>query len=98
MSVKCPKYLKQKWGDGGILVTLFKNKYSADQLQKLGLNERQVKAVLYVKENRKITNKDYQGLNDCSRNTASNDLADLLRREIFISSDIKGAGAFYQLR
>ena len=82
----------------GFFVEFKKDIYNEGYLRELGLNERQVKAVLYVKENKKITNKDYQGLNDCSRNTASNDLADLLRREIFISSDIKGAGAFYQLR
>ena len=90
-----PEIIEQ---DGGILVTLFKNKFSKEQLQKLGLNERQIKAVLYVVEKGKITNKDYQQLNDCSRNTASNDLADLVQRDVFKPSDVKGAGAFYQLK
>ena len=90
-----PEIIEQ---DGGILVTLFRNKFSKEQLQKMGLNERQVKAVLYAKENGKITNKDYQELNDCSRNTASNDLSDLVQRGLFIPSDVKGAGAFYELK
>ena len=68
------------------------------QLTKLSLNSRQVKAVLFVKEKGKITNKDYQQLNDCSRNTASNDLADLVQKDILKPSDVKGAGAFYQLK
>lgn len=79
--------------DGGFSITLFKNTLTEEQLTKLRLNARQIKAVLFVKEKGKITNKDYQQLNDCSRNTASNDLADLVQRNIFKSSDIKGTGA-----
>ncbi len=41
--------------DGGFLVTLFKDNFTEEQLQKFGLNQRQVKAVLYVKEKGKIT-------------------------------------------
>ena len=44
------------------------------------LNDRQVKAILYAKENGKITNSEYQKINDCSRNTASNDLKNLVER------------------
>ena len=84
--------------DGGFSITLFKNNLTQEQLIKLGLNDRQVKAVIFVKEKGKITNKDYQSLNDCSRNTASNDLADLVQKGLFTPSDIKGAGAFYQLK
>jgi len=84
--------------DGGFNITLFKNILTEEQLTKLGLNDRQVKAVIFVKEKGRITNKDYQSLNDCSRNTASNDLADLVRKGLFTTSDIKGAGAFYQLK
>ena len=65
--------------DGGFSITLFKNTLTEEQLIKLGLNGRQIKAVLFVKEKGKITNKDYQQLKDCSRNTASNDLADLVK-------------------
>lgn len=62
------------------------------------MNERQIKTVLFAKENGQITNGDYQKINNCSRNTASNDLADLVSKNIFISSDRKGAGAFYSLK
>jgi ATP-dependent DNA helicase RecG len=84
--------------DGGFSITLFKNNLTLEQLTKLGLNDRQLKAVSFVKEKGKITNKDYQSLNNCSRNTASNDLADLVQKGLFTPSDIKGAGAFYQLK
>ncbi|MDP2413576.1 ATP-binding protein [Daejeonella sp.] len=83
---------------GGFIITLFKDNLTEDQLAKLGLNDRQLKAVNFVKEIGKITNKEYQELNDCSRNTASSNLGDLVQKNILVGSDIKGAGAFYQLK
>jgi ATP-dependent DNA helicase RecG len=46
-----------------LIVWLLKDRFTEEQLQKLGLNERQVKAVLYMKERGKITNKEYQEIN-----------------------------------
>jgi ATP-dependent DNA helicase RecG len=91
-----PEIIEQ---DGGILVTLFKNKYSADQLQKLGLNERQVKAVLFTIEYGKITNSDYQEINKVSKRTASNDLSLLVTKfNILEKSGTFGAGISYKLK
>ena len=45
---------------GGVMITLFKDRFTEEQLRKMGLNERQVKAVLSVLENGKITNNEYQ--------------------------------------
>lgn len=61
----------------------------------MGLNERQIKAVMYVKEKGKITNKEYQEINACSRNTATNDLRKLIQKKIIKESGKRGAGAFY---
>ncbi len=63
-----PKIIEQ---NGGILVTLFKNKYSTEQLQKLGLNGRQVKAVLYIFEQGSITNSKYQEINAVGKTLAT---------------------------
>lgn len=82
---------------GGILVEIFKSRYAPEQLKKLGLNERQINAVLYVAENGSITNSQYQRLFDVSRNTASNDLKNLVESGILSSSGIRGAGASYKL-
>lgn len=82
---------------GGFLVTLFKDNLTEDQLAKLGLNDRQLKAVNFVKEKGKITNKEYQELNTTTERTASRDLSDLVEKQIIKSSGIKGAGAFYTL-
>jgi ATP-dependent DNA helicase RecG len=68
---------------GGFMVKLFKDRFTEEQLQKLGLNERQVKAVLYVKEKGRITNSEYQEINNISERTASRDLEELFQKGIF---------------
>lgn len=82
---------------GGIAVTFLKDKFSEQWLLEHGLNKRQVKAVLYAKENKHVTNKEYQKINDCSRNTATNDLRELVYRNILLASELGGAGSFYEL-
>jgi ATP-dependent DNA helicase RecG len=69
--------------EGGFIVTLFKDRFSKEELHKLGLNARQIKAVLYVKEKGKITNSEYQAINETSERTASRDLEELYRQDIF---------------
>ena len=80
---------------GVMTVTFYKDKLNKENLKKLGLNDRQIKAVTYIKENEKITNKEYQGINDCSRNTATNDLRDLIKKHVLKESGKKGAGSYY---
>ena len=60
-------------------MTFFADRYQEDLLRQDGLNGRQIKAVLYTKAHNRITNSDYQHLNDCSRNTASSDLKELIQ-------------------
>ncbi|GHT41610.1 ATP-dependent DNA helicase [Bacteroidia bacterium] len=82
--------------DGGFLVTLFKNNLTEEQLVKLGLHERQIRAVEYVKEKGKITNKEYQKINEISNRTATYELKELV--ENFNVLKISGAsvGTFYE--
>lgn len=81
----------------GLLVTLFKDNLSSEKLINLGLNERQVRAVQYVKENGRITNKEYQDLFDVSRATATRDLSELILNKVLKSSEIKGSGSYYEI-
>ena len=82
---------------GGFSVYFYKDIYTEENLRKMDLNERQIKAVMYVKEKGKITNKEYQDINSCFRNTASNDLANLVEKEILKASKKKGKGSYYAL-
>lgn len=74
-----------------------KDIYNKEDLSKLGLNERQVKAVLYVKEHGKITNGEYQKINDCSRNTASTELKEIENIYNLLINKGYGAGSSYEL-
>jgi len=76
---------------------MMKDFYTVEYLRDLGLNERQIKAVMYVKERGIITNREYQEINNCFRNTATNDLRDLVKRNILKESGKRGAGSFYKI-
>jgi ATP-dependent DNA helicase RecG len=78
------------------LVEFRKDIYNEEYLTSLGLNERQIKAVLFVKENGKITNSDYQNLNKTSARTSVRDLELLVEKEI-LNMKGKRKGAFYEL-
>lgn len=59
-------------------------KWMAEKEVKLhdGLNERQRKALEYIKEHGKITNREYQALNNTTKATATRDLRDLVEKNI----------------
>ncbi len=83
--------------DGGFLVTIFKDILSEEQLEKLGLNKRQINAVLFVKEKGKITNKEYRKLSGLSDEGSRIDLNFLVDKQI-LSPEGKGRSAFYVLK
>lgn len=82
----------------GFLVIFRKDIYTAEYLKEVGLNERQIKAVMYVKGKEKITNKEYQELNMVSKRTATRDLNDLVDRSILEQVGITGKGTKYILK
>lgn len=62
---------------------------------KQGLNERQIKAVLLVKKNGKITNSEYQKLNHVSDRTALRDIEELTEIGILLKEGEK-KGTYYR--
>ena len=66
-------------------------------LSRLGLNERQLKAVKYVKEKGKITNKEYKELTVVSKPTATRDLTELTQKKVFALNGQGKRGLFYVL-
>lgn len=82
---------------GGFIVRLFKDRFSEEQLQRLGLNDRQIKAVLYVKEKGRITNKEYQEINSVAKATATRDLSELTDTYNILENSGFGAGSIYKL-
>jgi len=81
-----------------ISVEFRKDIYNYKQLKDLGLNKRQIKAVLFVKDNGKINNSNYQVLNDVSKATATRDLTELVEKfKVLDRSGDVGAGTSYVL-
>lgn len=81
----------------GFWVEFSKGTYNEKHLKSLGLNSRQIKAIKYLNENRRITNSEYQTIHKVSRNTATRDLTELVEKGLIKSSDTKGAGSYYEL-
>ena len=80
------------------LVEFRKDIYNEEFLIELGLNERQLKAVLFAKEKGKITNSDYQDLNEISKRTASNELTELVEKyALFERKGTSGSNIFYKI-
>jgi ATP-dependent DNA helicase RecG len=82
---------------GGFIVTLFKDRFSEEQLIKLGLNPRQVKAVLYAKEKGKITSKEYQEMNSITKPTAARDISELVEKYGIFTSVGKSVNIYYKI-
>ena len=79
-----------------IVVTFWKSKLTADRIEQLDLNERQIKAVEYLKENKTITRLTYESYFHCSKKTAYNDLQDLMDKEI-INRKGEGKNIYYEI-
>jgi ATP-dependent DNA helicase RecG len=89
-----PKYF---YDMSGFWVEFRKDVFDIEYLKSLGLNERQIQSVKFVKENGKITNSEYQKNYGVARNTATRDLSELVDKGILKSSEAKGAGSYYEL-
>jgi len=82
----------------GFFVEFRKDIYNENYLKSLDLKDRQIKAILHIKEKGKITNSGYQKLNNVSKATATRDLTELVEvYNILKRTGEKGAGTNYIL-
>ena len=81
----------------GFRVIFRKDIFTEKYLKGLGSNERQIRAVMFVKKEGRITNKSYQYINPVSRQTATRELSDLAQKGVFQQVGITGKGTFYEL-
>ena len=69
--------------NGVMTVTFYKDKWNEENLKKLGLNDRQIKAVAHIKENKIINLSSYKALSkNVSEKTLYRDLQDLVAKNI----------------
>ena len=81
----------------GISVTFLKDIYTEEYLRAQDLNERQVKAVLYVKQHHSITNTEYQKLNNLGKSVSTTELQDLIDKKLVEKIGTTGRGTKYVL-
>ncbi len=79
------------------LVEFRKDIYNEEYLSGLGLNERQIKAVLYLRENSFITNSIYQKINETKQTISSEELQKLVSLKILKTTGLKGRGSKYTI-
>lgn len=75
-------------------VRIWRQSLTPEQLDQLGLNSRQRKAIEFVRENGKITNAAYLGLAKITRKTATRDLEELVQKSVFVRMGT-GKGTYY---
>ena len=90
-----PDFIEEK---GVMTVIFYRDKWNQADLKKMGLNDRQIKAVMHVKEIGKITNQEYQVICETSNRTATRDLTQLVSLKIFQQIGTTGKGTKYVLR
>lgn len=83
--------------NGVMQVVFYKDKWTENNLKKSGLNERQIKAVLYVREKGMITNREYRNITGLSDEGARMDLNAMIEKEIMIPKG-KGRNVHYILK
>ena len=71
--------------------------YTEEYLQTLGLNERQIKAVIYVKQKGKIANREYREMFNIKNRMALIELSDLCDKRILIRVGKTGRATEYIL-
>ena len=86
------------YASSGFWVVFYKDIYNETDLREKGLNERQIKAILYLKERGKITNSEYQELNNISKRTTSNDLTDLVEKYNLLRQLGASVSTYYELK
>ncbi|MFD1188647.1 ATP-binding protein [Pontibacter rugosus] len=79
---------------GGVSVTLFKDIYSEEQLKGLGLNERQVEALLLWKHDGRIQNSKYKEKFGITDRTALRDLTELVEKGLLSKEGEKKATVY----
>jgi ATP-dependent DNA helicase RecG len=80
---------------GEFEIVLKKRILTAATLEKMGLNQRQVAAVLYTLEAGRITNREYQDRWSVSKSTAAREMVDLVTKGLFVRHGRTGKSTFY---
>lgn len=90
-----PEYREEQ---GGFAVYFYKDIFYEGNLRRMGLNDRQIMAIKYVKEKGTISNSDYRNLTSVSKPMASIELKILMEKNLLERSGKTGKGTEYTLK
>ena len=79
------------------VTVIWRDHLTPQTIAAMGLNERQKKALEYLRKHRRITNSEYQGLFSVSKRTATEDMSQLLSSGMIEKIGTTGKGVFYRL-
>jgi predicted HTH transcriptional regulator len=77
---------------------LARDVFTEANLIQMRLNERQIKAVKYIKEHGQITNTEYKDMVGVSKATATRDLVELARKGLIEKIGVTGRGTSYKIK
>jgi len=80
---------------GEFVTTVWRDWLTTEAAGTLGLNERQLKAVGYVRSSGRITNREYRKITGATERTALRDLAELLEKRVLAKRGETGRSAHY---
>jgi ATP-dependent DNA helicase RecG len=83
---------------GRFRLTFHREVLAEGLLMDMGLSERQLLAVSYVKEHESISNTEYQRIAGVSKRTATRELSELKLKDVLISEGEGGRGTIYKLK
>ena len=93
---KLPKIIADK---SSMLVSLFSTKEKFEERKEmLVLNERQMGAIEYLKKKGRVTNEEYQKMNNTNRITSFRDLKDMVDKKIIEMIGKTGKYTYYVLK
>jgi ATP-dependent DNA helicase RecG len=82
---------------GEFTVTLWRDWLTDQVMTELGLNDRQHRALVYLKTHGKISNAEYQQVANAIKKTATRDLNDLKQKGVLEQMGSRGPGVHYVL-
>ncbi len=80
-----------------LVVTFRKSRLTEEYLESLGLNDRQMKVIKFLKEHKRITSKKYADLFGVTDRTARNDLKELVDKDVVIQKGESKRTTYYEL-
>jgi ATP-dependent DNA helicase RecG len=80
------------------VVTVWRDRFTEDFIASLGLNDRQKTAILFIKQNGRITNKQYQEISKVTDRTVLRDIQELINKDVLHKIGTTGRATYYIIK